>query len=120
MAFIPARHGTKNTGRRPENNNGVTRVLDERREREKKRGKEKCPTPGRHADAIESIIRQNGISGSRLSSNLVNRDELPYSQYFHYAIIIVNIEFGKTQLFHVSFNFRIWSLSIKKLKLKLK
>lgn len=37
MAFIPARHGTKNTGRRPENNNGVTRVLDERREREKER-----------------------------------------------------------------------------------
>lgn len=98
MAFIPARHGTKNTGRRPENNNGVTRVLDERSEREKEkreRGKEKCPAPGRHADAIESIIRQNGISGSRLSSNLVNRDELPYSQYFHYGIIIVNVELEK-------------------------
>lgn len=86
MAFIPARHGTKNTGRRPKNNNGVTRVLDGDEERERKRGKEKCPAPGRHADAIESIIRQNGISGSRLSSNLVNRDELYRFHYFHYGI----------------------------------
>lgn len=51
MAFIPARHGTKNTGRRPENNNGVSRVLDE----------ERNVPRGRHADAIESIIHENGI-----------------------------------------------------------
>lgn len=71
MAFIPARHGTKNTGRRPENNNGVSRVLDE----------ERNVLRGRHADAIESIILENGISGCSL--RLVNRDELPFQSRYN-------------------------------------
>lgn len=76
MAFIPARHGTKNTDRRPENNNGVSRVLHE----------ERNVLHGRHADAIESIIHENGISGCSL--RLVNRDELPFHRS-SLAIIVV-------------------------------
>lgn len=76
MAFIPARHGTKNTDRRPENNNGVSRVLHE----------ERNVLRGRHADAIESIIHENGISGCSL--RLVNRDELPFHRS-SLAIIVV-------------------------------
>lgn len=79
MAFIPARHGTKNTGRRAENNNGVSRLLDE--------AEKWCPaTRPKHADAIESIIQENGISGC--SPRLVKRYELPSREVPRRVILV--------------------------------